>query len=220
MTNTTFMEEKNAPVNYPCLLYTVHDCLPEDTQYTGSGTNLYIAGYKEDITYNSILYKAYGVSHDAVTENASAEIDSVRFQMTNVSRLIQAYLESYSWLGKKVSIKRIWLNQLDDPNAYFEDLFYIDRYSADRKAATFILTSKVDIMKLLLPRCRYMRNACRFRYKGKGCWTGSSSPWSEPSGWINSDTCNHTLQDCEAHGNKGRFGGFPSIPSRGKVLIG
>jgi len=69
---------------------------------------------------------------------------------------------------------------------------------------TFTLTSKFDILSVNLPARKYSRNYCG--WKTLGC---------TECGYGGAETeCNKTLTRCRVLANSGRFGGFPSIPSR------
>ena len=123
-----------------------------------------------------------------------------------MSRLIQAYLEddeTYTFRGKKVTIKRVWRDQLGDGDAYTDDVYYIDSYSADQNNVTFTLTSKFDVLDVELPARKYSRNYCAWKFKSTEC------------GYAGTETvCNKTLTRCRVLENQLRFGGFPAVPSK------
>lgn len=194
--NSTFATEKNKASNKPIYLYTVYN-------YDGLNNDLHYAEWTEDITYDSILYTRFPITHDFVGDNSQGTIDSIKISVSNISRLIQAYLELYDFRGKKVGIKIVWANQLADTDAYMEDFFYVDTITATEDVAEFTLSSKFDILDLTLPSRRYSRNYCSWKFRGTEC------------GYDNGESsCNKTFQRCGELGNKLRFGGFPSIPSR------
>jgi len=194
--NNTFKSEKNKAENQPVFLYTIYD-------YDGSGSNLYFAEYDQDITYNGITYQRFPITHEFVSENSKGEIDSIRVRVSNINRLIQAYLEDYDLRSKKVSIKMVFANELADPSAYIEDIFYIDSYTAGQDVVEFTLSGKFDVLALELPARKYSRNYCGWKFKSAEC------------GYSGTETsCNKTLQRCRELGNQVRFGGFPAVPSR------
>jgi lambda family phage minor tail protein L len=200
--NSTFKSEKNKQENQPIRLYTLEN-------YNGSGSNLNFAEYDTDIVFNGITYTRFPISIDMISENNKSVIDMVNLTVSNVSRIIQSYLESYDLRGKKISIKTVWANQLADANAYIEDVFYIDSYTADQNNVSFVLTTKFDVLDVELPLRKYSRNYCNWKFKGTEC------------GYAGADTvCNKTKQDCKNNKhNYARFGGFPSIQSN-RILLG
>ena len=198
--NSTFKSEKNKQDNQPITLYTIEN-------YNGLGVNLYFTGYDTNVTFAGVTYTKFPVALDFISENNKGLIDTVRLTVANVSRLIQSYLESYDLRGKKVIIKTVWANQLSDSNAYIEDIFYIDSYSADQRDVVFTLTSKFDVLDIELPLRRYSRNYCGWKFKGTEC------------GYVGAETsCNKTKQRCKQLSNYQRFGGFPSIQSN-RIIV-
>lgn len=199
--SSSFIAEKNKLQNRPIFLYTIYD-------YNGVGGNLYFASYDADVVFDGVTYLKFPITHDQISENTTAEIDQVKIRVSNVSREIQQYLESYDLRGKKVSIKQVFANLLADTTCYLEDIYYLDSYSADASAAEFVCTSKFDVMQLQLPARKFWRNYCQWKFKGTECaYAGGET------------SCNKTFARCEELNNKARFGGFPSIPSH-RIFIG
>lgn len=195
--NTT---RKNLPANKPIFLYTVFN-------YDGANNNIYFAEWDSNVTFNSIVYTRFPITHDFVSENSQGRIDSIKLTVCNISRLIQGYLELYDFRKKKVTIQMVWADNLSDSDPVLSDTFYIDKYSADEKNVTFELTSKFDILILQLPARMYMRNYCAWKFKGTECkYAGATT------------TCNKTFQACQALSNIANFGGFPSVP-QGSVFL-
>jgi len=195
--DATFKNEKNSQSNEPLFLYSIYD-------YDGASTNLYFVDYSKNVTYDGQEYVRFPITHNSISENTNGEIGNVTVTLSNVSRLIQAYLEAYDFRRKKVTIKQVWANQLADTDAYIEDIFYIDSYTADQQNVTFTLTGKFDILSVELPARKYSRNYCG--WKTLGC---------TECGYAGAETeCNKTLKRCRELGNSARFGGFTSVPSR------
>lgn len=191
-----FITEKNKQENSPIFLYTLYD-------YDGNGNNLYFAEWHENVVFDGIDYTKFPIRHDFVGENTQGEIDQITISLANVSRLIQAYLEDYDLRGKKVSIKIVWSNHLDDADNYTEDIYYIDTYTADEQNVVLTLTSKFDVLETELPSRMFLRNFCTWKFKSTECgYTGGAA------------SCNKTLTTCRNLQNNLRFGGFPSIPSK------
>ena len=160
--DATVKSEKNKEANQPIFLYTIHE-------YNGTD-DLRLAEYDHDIVFAGLTYTTFPISHEFISENTQGEIASVKVQLSNVSRLIQAYLEDYDFRGKKVTIKRVWRDQLGDSDAYTEDVYYIDNYTADQKDVGFTLSSKFDVLDLELPARKYSRNYCAWKFKSSECF--------------------------------------------------
>lgn len=193
--DATFKQEKAKQENRPVFLYIIED-------YDGSN-DLYLAGYDEDIVYNGITYTRFPITHEFTGENNQGQIDQVKVRLANVSRLIQLYLEQYDFRGRKVIIRTVWADQLADPDAYIDDIFYVDNYTADQNNVEFTLTSKFDVLGVDLPARRYARNYCSWKFKSVEC------------GYMGAElTCDKTQQRCKQLNNYQRFGAFPSVPTR------
>ncbi len=191
----TFKQEKAKQENRPVFLYIIED-------YDGSN-DLYLAGYDEDVVYNAVTYIRFPITHEFIGENNQGQIDQVKVRLANVSRLIQLYLEQYDFRGKKVVIRTVWADQLADPDAYIDDIFYIDNYTADQNNVEFTLTSKFDVLGVDLPARRYARNYCGWKFKSNEC------------GYAGAETsCDKTQARCKQLNNYQRFGAFPSVPTR------
>jgi phage-related protein len=221
--NSIYITEKNKQENSPVRLYEIED-------YDGLGTNLYLAENDEDVLFgelnyltdkndnyitdkdgNRILanyvsqttYVRFPILCDRISENSQSQIDTVRLVLANISQLIQGYLHQYDFRGKKVTIKTVWSNILDDEDVILEDIYYVDSYVADIKNVTFTLSSKFDVMDVELPFGRYARTYCRWKFKSTEC------------GYAGAETsCNRTLQRCRVLLNTSRIGATPSVPMR------
>jgi len=193
--NATFKAEKAKKENAPIFLYVLKE-------YNGAD-DLNFAGFDQDVTFAGTVYTRFPIKHEFVAENNQGQIDQVKITLANVSRLIELYLEQYDFRGKKVIIRTVWADQLSDPDAYIDDVFYIDNYTADQSNVEFTLTGKFDVLGVDLPARRYARNYCVWKFKSAEC------------GYAGAElTCDKTQQRCKQLGNYQRFGGFPSVPTR------
>jgi lambda family phage minor tail protein L len=193
--NATFKTEKAKKENAPIFLYVLKE-------YNGSD-DLNFAGFDQDVTFAGTVYTRFPIKHEFVAENNQGQIDQVKITLANVSRLIELYLEQYDFRGKKVIIRTVWADQLSDPDAYIDDVFYIDNYTADQSNVEFTLTGKFDVLGVDLPARRYARNYCVWKFKSAEC------------GYAGAElTCDKTQQRCKQLENYQRFGGFPSVPTR------
>lgn len=198
--NSTFVTEKNKQENSPIYLYEINFQLPE----SDPDNWLYYAGTDFDVEFSGKTYQKFPIEFESISENSQGEIDRVGVRLANVSRLIQYYLEQYNGLrGRKVIIKMVWANRLNEPDCYIKDIYYVANATANEYDVNFVLTSKFDLMQVELPRGTYMRNFCRFGFKTTEC--GYAGEAAE---------CNKTLNRCRELLNSKRFGGTPSVPSR------
>jgi len=193
--NNNFKQEKNKEVNAPIYLFEI--------QYSDTGW-LYYTDWTEDITFDGQTYLAFPLRLNSISESGDSSINKVTVTVSNVNRRISAYLESYNGLvGRDVIIKMVWLDKLSDSNCYIEDKFTIDEVTVTEEVVNFVLAPKLDVFQIELPRRKYFRSYCMWRFKSDEC------------GYSGNETeCNKTFQRCKELGNEERFGGFPSIPKR------
>lgn len=198
--NNDFIEEKNKQENAPLRLYIIEN-------YDGLSSNLYFAENDEDVVFDGQTYTRFPIICDKISENTQGQIDYVRIILANVSQLIQTFLHQYDFRGKKVTIKTVFREYLDDSDAAIDDVYYIDSYIIDIKNVTFTLTSKFDLLDVEIPFRKYARTYCSWKFKSTECgYAGEES------------SCDRTLQRCRELDNVLRFGGFPSVPSK-RVFI-
>lgn len=193
-TSASFIAEKNKRENAPIYLYTI-------VEYNGVD-NLTLAEYDTDITYDGVTYYKFPIAHENIGDNKSGSIDTVKVTLCNVNRAIQSYLEAYDLRGKKVIIRLVWADKLDDADAHLDFTYYIDSYGSDQNSAEFTLMPKIDVLSITLPKRVYSRMICGWVFKSTEC------------GYAGADTvCAKTKADCKLKANYVRFGAFPSVPS-------
>jgi len=191
----SFKSEKAKKENSPISLYVLE-------KYNGVD-DLCLAGWDEDIVYDGVTYSRFPIMHEFVGENTEGRIDQVKVRLSNITRLIQSYLEETDFRGKKAIIRTVWRDELSDPDAHLDEVFYIDNYTADEHNVEFTLTSKFDVLGTDLPARRFSRNYCLWKFKSLEC------------GYSGEETaCNKTKERCKALANYQRFGAFPSVPLR------
>ncbi len=206
-TNSAFKEESRKQATKPIFLYTVYD-------YKGNGENLYYAAYDINVLFGDppIEYIRFPITHDEITENTKGEIDTTKVQLSNIARLVEYYLQNYDLRGKKVSIKMVWANKLDDPDCYIEFSNYIDSYSSNVKDVVFSLMSKFDILNVTIPGMIWLRDFCQWEFASPAVRTAGRG---QECGYLGSEiSCNRTWQRCKELGNSRRFIGCRSIPGR------
>lgn len=217
-TSAAFTEVKNAEANQPVWLFRVAiDDNPTHDLFLAESEGA-VAYFKDTNTPQT--YAAAPIKHGGISENTDAEVDVVKIQWGNVNREVQAYLELHDGLrGKKVTIRQVFRELLGDPAAHLEDVYYIDGVHVTPVTAEFTLTSKLDVMEVVLPCRKFNRHFCAWAYKQEGCWLAQEDgTFNEPEDFKvfggGPDSCNKTLADCTRHNNIGRFGGFPGVPGR------
>ena len=169
-----------------------------------SDTTIRICKNNENINWNGYEWVAFPFEIDNVQDTTKGSIPTVQLRVSNVDRIMQSYAEQYDGaIGSTVVLRIVNSNYLSSTTPEVEEKFMISSVDADRDWV-YITLSIMNPIRMVFPKEKFIRNFCRFKFKGQRC------------GYTGSDTsCNHTLEDCETKGNKDRFGGFPGIPLGG-----
>ena len=164
---------------------------------------VYICYNNEDITWKGQLYQAFPFKIGETSEDSDGSDPNVQLQVSNVSQGLQWYVEdSGGGVGTEVILRVVNSKNLNGV-ADLEEFYTVLDCKIDEQWVTFTLGNDYSA-RTRRPLDRYMKNNCRFKYKGVRCgYTGSIK------------TCAHTLEDCRNHHNSVRFGGFVGIDQGG-----
>ena len=173
-----FVATKNAEANKPVTLYRINI---SDTPEASGESDLFLANFDADISFfktdsgvdSPQVYTAFSLQHGSISENTEGQTNSLSITIGNANRFIQSFLELRDGLrGRKVTIRKVWQENLANQSAYTEDIYYIDSATSDSRSNSvqFRLISELDLMNVELPLRRYIRNQCAWTYKGFGCW--------------------------------------------------
>lgn len=165
----------------------------------------------EDIewpTGSGTWWVAFPFELGEVNENSKGELPSLQLKVSNVTRVIQQYLEEYAGGTDATVIMRVVMSEhLDLETPELEEVFSVKSTSTDAMWAYFNLGPDYAITQRY-PSERYMKNFCPYKFKGIRC--GYDGPKT---------TCNKTLSDCRERNNSERFGGAPGIPGTGGLYV-
>lgn len=131
-------------------------------------TTLKYAAYPEDVTFNSETYTALSCVVDTISENATGNIGSLRVAVANVDRAISAYLEDNDLLGNDVIVRVVHASHLSSASDCIDFTYRINRIVVTDEVATFDLGHE-DLMRLQVPRQRFMRGRCRWVFGDDYC---------------------------------------------------
>jgi phage-related protein len=199
--SANFIKKKNEAKNQPIFLYKIWN-VHQDGE--GHWRDLYFTLNDDNFIFQNQLYESFPLGHDSIGTSTTGQINSVKLTLSNVSRLIQSYLELYDLRTKRLDIITVF-RDLDEADAYLIDTFYIDNYTAGEADAVFSITTRFAATNFKLPGRKYDRNRCAWKILGNGdCqYAGGET------------VCDKTLTRCRVLLNSARYGGMPSVPARG-----
>lgn len=164
---------------------------------------IYITPNNENVQWRGNLYMAVPVDIDNIGEDNTGAEPSIALTISNVVVGLQYQVEQeQGGVGTQVVVRVVNTKNLNG-EADIEEFFTIIGCQVTDQNIKFTLGSGYSI-KSRRPLDRYMKNNCRFAYKGCRCGYNGDLP-----------TCTHTLSDCRKHNNSERFGGFPAIDQKG-----
>lgn len=172
-----------------------------------NGTTLYLVQNTEDITFQTRTYAAFPFLIEFADETSKGEIVFATLKISNVSRLVQAYIEDLNGaIGSTVKVRIVNAAYLSENYADLEMSFQVLQPVATAEWVTFKLGYPNPILTRY-PFYRYIASHCNWRFKGNECaYSGTEAE------------CKRTLDDCRARNNSARFGGYPGINDYGIKL--
>lgn len=166
-----------------------------------------LARNNENVTFQSNTYTAFNFDIDSTKNNGRGEIPTVTLRVSNVSQLLQAYVEDANG-GVGFTVKLWVVNSalLSENYAELAMTFDVLACESDSKWITFTLGAP-NPLRRRYPLYRAIANSCNWTFKGRECnYSGAVA------------TCKRTLADCRSKNNSARFGGRPGLAGNGVKL--
>ena len=206
---------------------------------------LALVGANHPVTYDGITYSQFPMKFSEISVSSDGTIDRASLSVANVSKEIMYYIELYSGLRDRlVMTKSVFerfvdflyevdsagvvsykLNPDADPDAYLEDRFKIDSYSATEETVQLNLYPAIDT-EVVVPTRKYTSDSCYFAYlDGNTCQLDLDALMVDPEIVAGGksreyfETCPKTASGCRERKNSVRFGGFPGISGARRVVL-
>jgi lambda family phage minor tail protein L len=168
----------------------------------------------ETVVWKGESWTAFPFTINEISE-ATGEVPRVDIQVSNVSRVMDSYLEQYDQYIKAEGYTPITVNIYvintaviaDNPNAdpEVEHFFELKQPKADAMWATFTLGASNPYNRRF-PQNRILKNHCRWKFKASDGLCG----------YVGVETaCDHSLARCRELENSPRFGGAPGAGASG-----
>lgn len=192
--------EKNKLATTSAWLLLVDITLPD-------ASHIRLARNNVDVPFQSNNYTAFPFDIDSTKSSGQGEIPAVQLRVSNVTRLLQAYVEQHNGgVDYTVTITVVNSAYLAESYAELQMTYDVLACQSDSQWITFTLGAP-NPLRRRYPLYRAIANHCNWTYKGRECnYIGALT------------TCKRTLADCRAHVNSARFGGRPGLTSSGLRL--
>jgi len=123
-----------------------------------------IVANPEPIVFRSVTYVPFPFELGATQSDVSGGLHDVEVRISNVTRLMSAYVETKELRGTRVRVLTVNAARLSDPNAVLEELEYeVNEYTVTEE----VVTVRLGHDQLLVQRAPYgrlVRDNCRWVY--------------------------------------------------------
>ncbi len=165
-------------------------------------TTIRLVRNTEDVDYNGNTYTAFNFELEPTKYASQGEIPTLELRVSNISRLIQPYLEDLNGgIGSTVTITIVNHQLIEEDYSELEMTFDVLACSADVNFVSFSLGAP-SLLRQRCPLYRYLALHCRWKYGSVECGHSEGS-------------CNRTLANCRTNDNTEHFGGFVGLKSGG-----
>jgi len=162
----------------------------------------------EDVTFGGYEYVAFPLELDSVSDTSKGEIQTLTVKVSNVTRVVQAYLEELEGIiGGQVIIRIVNAGLLEENYAELERTYDIISSSADSQYVSIVLGAPNPLGKRF-PLNKYLADHCNWKFRSVEC------------GYVGTDlTCRRVLEDCQHKSNSRRFGGYIGLSTGGVRVV-
>lgn len=174
-----------------------------DIDLTSLGGPLFnLIANNEDIVFQTRTYSAFPFNIELPKESSKGEIPSLKLSVSNVTRMLQVEFERFSGgVGARCTLYIVNAGLLSENYAELTMDFDIISASCTSQWAEISLGAS-NPLRRRFPLHRYIAAHCNWQYKGAECaYAGGLA------------TCKRNLDDCIAHNNAPRFGGYRGLAS-------
>lgn len=172
-----------------------------------TGVVLYFVANTEAVTFNGHEYTPFPFKVGITKHTSKGEIPTIQFQICNINRVMQAYIEQYDGLiDNTIIIRLVHADNLSEDYSELTMTFSVIGCHTDAQWAVFECGAP-NPMRKRFPLYRYIGNHCNWSFKSVECgYAGAVT------------TCKRTLADCRLLGNSDRFGGYKGLTGGGVRL--
>ncbi len=181
-----------------------------DVIFPAPASPLYLVNNTEDIVFGGRTYQRFPFTLDAMNQDANGEIPTLQLRISNVLRILQAYIEEQDGcVGATVLVRVINAAYLGENYAELEMTFDVLEAGSDANWVTFTLGAP-NPLRANFPLFTYRAGYCNWvkNFKGAECtYAGAAT------------SCDGTIDTCRNLGNSRRFGGSQGLAGGGVRLV-
>ncbi len=121
--------------------------------------------HPESIVFNGKTYIPFPIKFDTIKEEAKAGLFDLTMTISNVSRVIQGYLDNNELRGNKCNIKIVHKDHLGDSSAVIKERFEIVSWRSTLNEVQFVIGS-LSLIGARFPSTVMLTDHCRHLYRG------------------------------------------------------
>ena len=169
---------------------------------------IYLVRNNENVIFNGNEYIAFPLELDMVNETNKGDIQSLVLKVSNVTRIVQSYLEELEGLiGGQVIVRIVNYANLSEDYSELERTYDVTNSSADSQYVTLTLGAPNPLGKRF-PLHKYLSDHCNWEFTDVECaYEGTDL------------TCRRVLEDCKNKNNSSRFGGHIGMGGGGIKVV-
>ncbi|NOX15956.1 MAG: hypothetical protein GXP61_08030 [Epsilonproteobacteria bacterium] len=151
----------------------------------------------EDVVFGGETFKAFPFQIDTITESNKGELPKINITLSNVDRIVQAYVEQDPDLGSGWNVHVDIVHNTALANAIAEIQYdFITMGATANESSVVFSCSMQNPLRYQFPRIRMLPNSCQHRFRHGGCdYKGADT------------SCTKTIQACRQ-----KFYGASTIP--------
>ena len=190
---------------------------------------LYFAAWNKNVDYfqpgtaTAQTYTPAPIEVSPMERGGVNEIPGLTLSISNVDRVVIAYLELYDALrGREVKIIRTFESLLADKDANIVETYYVDGAGTTANSAELRLVPRTVFYQIKTPARTYRRSQCQWDFKELQCAGAATLTVT----YVNASmanaaltTCLKTVASCDYYNNASRYGGFPGIPRQRVIVV-
>lgn len=192
--------EKDKDFNRPVEIYDIY--LTNQDECANNDNTLHFVQSDKNIDFYCLdghahNYIALDISREPAETNMETQVDSTTIRLDNINKAMSAYIASHEWRGKRVVIRKVYLDYLNDPNNYIS-IFDgdIDDPIINEFQIQVTIVSRIGTLDFECPR-RMFGLMCGFRYGTDECGVNPDSSSNKKIGAVDADCTKSVIKDSE-----------------------
>jgi len=140
-----------------------------------------------------------------IEESKNAQIPDAKLVFHDITQEITSIIDQYDGaIGAEVNLYTVLSSMLDSAIPEREESMELLSAQIDHQSVVTLSLGAENLQNRKCTPSRYLKNHCRFIFKGNKC------------GYMGSETdCDLSFSRCRELGNQSRYGGFPAVGSLG-----